>query len=452
MANCGKCYKDDCSGQCEMDRFFEGSYKDSQIYAISGFSERTIKEDLETIEKLSVELPDVDYILDNIVYYMFTNHVTTGDYEEDKKLDEYLHQVNFNGQRNIDVLKGVAKGYRKYGYYGLLNTKQGLVGVHPAQIVASIVSNPKIPVLRQTLAYIIQKVDQPLYSDSVTRVEGWNQNKFVGSLDTETVKEIIKDPEKYKDQYYIADSDEFACVRIDTSKVFGVSPLLKDRKRITLILNILDRMNYDIVRNGIGTIALKAKTNLLDELEETAESGVLPSAGQLLDMGRTAREERERKVAEDMQALSDKLATTAYNDALIYPSRFSELKQLTRDTRAIDFIDYLSQYVSPIIAQLFGVPARLFDLGKTVSNIGTHSIIDNAMRNNIIPMREQFIGQCSPVLKKAIGLKNNVTFASYEFTRDYNYENDLKILEAYRQLKEIDIHKAETYLEKNLIV
>lgn len=436
-----------------MDRYFKGVNENALLYSNSGFKEQPINKDLETIEKLSIELPDVDYILDNIVNYMFTNHITTNDYKEDEKLNAFLYDLNFNGQRNIDVLKGVAKGYRKYGYYGLLNTGEGLVGVHPTQIVASVIDYPKIPVLKQTLTYIIRKN----YSDGsrgLTRVYGLNKDKDGGytGLSPEEVKNILAEPEKYKDEYLIVTDEEFSCVRLDTSKVFGVSPLLKDRKRVQLILNILDRMSYDIVRNGIGTIALQAKVNLLDELEETSESGILPSAGQLLDMGRTARKEREKKVAEDMQAISDKLATTEYNDALVYSSRFGELKQLARDTKALDFLDYLAQYIPAIICQMFGVPARLFDLNKTVSNIGTYSIIDNSMKNCIIPMRDQFIGQCSTVIKNASGVKEHIRFASYEFTKDYNYANDLNILEAYRQLKEIDPVMAQAYLEKNLIV
>ena len=104
---------------------------------------------------------------------------------------------------------------------------------------------------------------------------------------------------------------------------------------------------------------------------------------------------------------------------------------------------------------MFGVPARLFDLGKTVSNIGTHSIIDNSMKNNIIPMRTHFIGQCSRLLENAIGLNHHeqdITFASYEFSKDYNYSNDMTILEVYDRLKEINPEKAEAYLDKNLII
>lgn len=450
MAECSKCYKDECSGQCEMDRYFKGDTSNSLLYSNSGFKEQPIGKDLETIEKLASELPDVDYILDNIVNYMFTNHITTNDYEEDKKLNEFLYSLNFNGQRNIDVLKGVAKGYRKYGYYGLLNTGEGLVGVHPTQIVASVIDYPKSPVIKQTLTYIIKR-NYTGERDSLTRVYGLNKS-FTGGLTAEEVRAIVENPKKYEKEYLIVTDDEFSCVRLDTSKVFGVSPLLKDRKRVQLILNILDRMSYDIVRNGIGTIALQAKVNLLDELEETSESGILPSAGQLLDMGRTAREERERKVAEDMQAISEKLATTEYNDALVYSSRFGELKQLDRDTKALDFLDYLAQYIPAIICQMFGVPARLFDLNKTVSNIGTYSIIDNSMKNCIIPMRDHFIGQCSNVIKVASRVNTHVRFASYEFTKDYNYANDLNIIEAYRQLKEIDPVMAQAYLEKNLIV
>ena len=87
-----------------------------------------------------------------------------------------------------------------------------------------------------------------------------------------------------------------------------MSPLLKDRKRVELILNILNRMNYDISRNGIGTIALQAKDTLEEQIEESVEQGTSFSSGALLDMGRTAKDERNKKIIEDMNAFAEKLS------------------------------------------------------------------------------------------------------------------------------------------------
>lgn len=434
-----------------MDKFFNSAVEDRLLYTSSGYREMPIGKDLETIEKLALSLPDVDYILDSIVYYMFTNRLTTKDEEKDKLLNKFLQETNFNGQRNIDVLQGVAKGYRKYGYYGLYNSGNGLVGVHPKDILAINIPYPEHPVLRQTLGYVIKRTDDA--HAIVDRITGYS--KGYSNLDIEAYMDLLQNPEKYKDDLLLVTEDNFSCVKLDTSKVFGISPLLKDRKRVQLLLNILDRMNYDIARNGIGTIALQAKDSIIDSIEEGEAEGFVPSAGQLLDMGRTAKKERADKIAKDMEDISQKLSETEYNDAIVYSSKFENLLQLTRDTKAVDFLDYLSLYASSIVAQMFGVPARLFDLGKTVSNIGTHSIIDNSMKNNIIPMRTHFIGQCSRLLENAVGLNHHeqdITFASYEFSKDYNYSNDMTILEVYDRLNEINPEKAEAYLDKNLII
>ena len=211
-------------------------------------------------------------------------------------------------------------------------------------------------------------------------------------------------------------------------------------------------MNYDISRNGIGTIALQAKDTLEEQIEESVEQGTAFSGGELLDMGRTAKGERTKKIIEDMNAFAEKLSETEFNDAIVYSGNFQNLEQLERDTKATDFLDYLSQYVPAIICQMFGVPARLFDLNKTVSNIGTYSIIDNAMKNTIIPMRDHFIGQVVHILQHASGLSEHIKFDSYEFTNNYNYNNDLYILDVYDRLKSIDDKMAEAYLKKNLIV
>lgn len=445
---CGKCKKDDCGGQCAMDRHFLADYKDRLIYSSTGFRGTSINENLEEIEQLALDLPDVDYILDNIVNYMFTNYLTTDNFEKDEDLRKFLYDHNFNGQRNYDVLKQVAKGYRKYGYYGILATKEGLVGIHPKDILACVIDYPKMPVLRQNLTYLIKKSDY--YRTPYVQKTG--NPRVASDYSEDDIKEILKDPEKYKNDVMVVTNDEFACVRLDTSQVFCMSPLLKDRKRVELILNILNRMNYDISRNGIGTIALQAKDTLEEQIEESVEQGSAFSSGELLDMGRTAKAERTQKIVEDMNAFAEKLSETEFNDAIVYSGNFQNLEQLERDTKATDFLDYLSQYVPAIICQMFGVPARLFDLNKTVSNIGTYSIIDNAMKNTIIPMRDHFLGQIVHLLQQATGLEEHIKFDSYEFTNSYNYNNDLYILDVYERLKGVNEQMAEAYLAKNLIV
>ena len=446
--SCGKCRKDECGGDCAMDRYFNAEYKDRLVFQSSGFRGTPVGENLEDIERLALDLPDIDYILDNIVNYMFTNYLTTEDFDKDKVLRDYLYKLNFNGQRNYDVLKQVAKGYRKYGYYGILNTGEGLVGIHPKDILACVIDYPKKPVLRQTLTYLIKNTN--VFVTPFDRKTG--NNRPVTDYSADDIQKILENPEEYKNEVLVVTDKEFACVRIDTSQVFCMSPLLKDRKRVELILNILNRMNYDISRNGIGTIALQAKDTLEEQIEESVEQGTSFSSGELLDMGRTAKGERTKKIIEDMNAFAEKLSETEFNDAIVYSGNFQNLEQLERDTKATDFLDYLSQYVPAIICQMFGVPARLFDLNKTVSNIGTYSIIDNAMKNTIIPMRDHFLGQVIHILQNATNLSEHIKFDSYEFTNNYNYNNDLYILEVYDKLKVINPKMAEAYLKKNLIV
>lgn len=446
--SCGRCNNDECGGKCAMDKAFTPHYKDMLVYSNSSFKGASVGESLETIEQLALDLPDVDYILDSIVSYMFTNSLTFDDYNLDEKLYEYLYSLNFNGQRNIDTLKEVAKGYTKYGYYGLYNSGDGLVGIHPKKIIACTIDYPEKPVLKQTLTYLIKATDfegTPYYQKTGNPKGDNNYSK-------EDILDIIENPEKYKDEVMVVTEDNFSCVRLDTSKVYGISPLLRDRKRIELILNILNRMNYDISRNGIGTIALQAKDTLEEQISESVDQGTSFSGGELLSMGRSAKEERQQKIIEDMDEFARKLSETEFNDAIVYTGNFQNLEQLERDTKATDFLDYLSQYVSAIICQMFGMPARLFDLNKTVSNIGTHSIIDNAMKNTIIPKRDHFLGQIMHLLRKSVNIDKPIKFASYEFTNEYNYKNDTYILDVYERLKAINPQKAEAYLEKNLII
>ena len=53
---CGKCKKDDCGGQCAMDRHFLADYKDRLIYSSTGFRGTSINENLEEIEQLELHV------------------------------------------------------------------------------------------------------------------------------------------------------------------------------------------------------------------------------------------------------------------------------------------------------------------------------------------------------------------------------------------------------------
>lgn len=453
--SCGRCKKDDCGGQCAMDRAFGSIDAKSLIYSNIGFKGSTVSENLEAIEELALNLPDVEYILDNIVNYMFTNSLTVRDTDKDAKMYDYLYGHNFNGQRNLDVIKEVAKGYHKYGYYGLLNTGEGLIGVHPSNIIACVINNKKKPVLSQCLTYLITNNNNyytNYYHSPYDRKTG-NLKAVNSQYSEEQVLDIIANPEKYKNDVMVVTEDDFSCVRLDTSKVFCMSPLLKDRKRVNLILNILDRMNYDIARNGIGTIAMQAKDTLEEQISESVEQGASFTGTDLIAVSRTVGDERKQAIAKEIEKFSEELSKTEFNDAIVYGGNFQNLQQLSRDTKSTDFLDFLSQYVPAIVCQMFGVPARLFDLNKTVSNIGTYSIIDNSMKNTIIPKRDHFLGQIMNMLAKAVGLpKEHIKFASYEFTNNYNYNNDIYILDVYERLKNINKDLAEQYLTKNLIV
>ena len=57
----------------------------------------------------------------------------------------------------------------------------------------------------------------------------------------------------------------------------------------------------------------------------------------MLDLGRTAKEERNQKIIEDIEKFAEKLSETEFNDAIVYTGNFQNLEQLERDTKATDF-------------------------------------------------------------------------------------------------------------------
>ncbi|MGH2123234.1 hypothetical protein ACQ10H_15495, partial [Enterococcus faecalis] len=82
---------------------------------------------------------------------------------------------------------------------------------------------------------------------------------------------------------------------------------------------------------------------------------------------------------------------------LAVSNAFKKMDHLPRVTKATEFLSYLNQE-GEIMAQVFGVPNVLLGLGKISENISMEKVIDNAMLNSIIPLRENITTQISSIL------------------------------------------------------
>ena len=60
---------------------------------------------LDKIEYMKKNLPALDYVKNQTVYYIFSNGITTGETESNNVLQRWLYQKNLNGVPNYLVLQ-----------------------------------------------------------------------------------------------------------------------------------------------------------------------------------------------------------------------------------------------------------------------------------------------------------------------------------------------------------
>lgn len=136
-------------------------------------------------------------------------------------------------------------------------------------------------------------------------------------------------------------------------------------------------------------------------------------AGEILNQSSEAIQTRKDKAKQEVKELLEQIKGSSSDNIIAISSMFEKMDHLPRVTKATEFLDYLTMKEGSIIAQCFGIVPELIGLGDVSGNVSMEKIIDNAMTNTIVPMREAFATQISPMLSKKLGLPK-IYFDKYE--------------------------------------
>lgn len=360
---------------------------------------------IKDVDWLVENLPGIDYVLSRMANYIFANGMTTGYDEQDERLDTWLYdESNRQDSTNYSVLScaimdAIAFGccgirmydgnlymYRK-GYYGALTSEEDGV--------------------KEIVAYFIR--------EDRSRVENEIETDEWDEIDT--YEDIVR---WFKDNGYILldPATEFANLRNDTSQLFGYSPLLRDKQRINLILSVYERLNYDITYDGPGRIILHTKDGFVsDEKNEISATEVFRNApGMVEDRFAEAKKEARRLAKELKESSSDAVG--------VMSGAFDkDITHLPRVTKATEFLEWLDVDMT-IIAQILGMSPTLLEVGELHGNVSVEKIIDTAMLNTIIPLREKYAIQFSDLIAKRLGV-TKVAFNKYDMVQTQD-ENEIR--------------------------
>lgn len=362
------------------------------------------KYEIRDVDWLVENLPGIDYVVSRMVNYIFANGMTTGFDEQDDRLDKWLYEdQNKMGATNYSVLASVFADAAIYGCCGLrmydgnlYPIKKGYYGILTLDAEG----------IQETVGYYIRS-DRKKVEEHIDTTE-WEE--FSGYED---ILRWFSD-----NDYILLDETEFVNVRNDTGELFGVSPLLRDKQRLNLILSVYERLNYDIRYDGPGRIILHTKDGFVsDDKNEVSTTEVLNNApGMLAERYDNAKKEA-RRIAKDLK--------DSTSDAVgVMSGAFDkDITHLPRVTKATEFLDWLNVDMV-VIAQILGMSPTLLEVGELHGNVSVEKIIDTAMLNTIIPKREMYAIQVSDMIAGRLGV-SKVAFNKYDMVQTQD-ENEIR--------------------------
>ena len=356
---------------------------------------------LEKVDEYMRVLPGADYVLTQTLNYIFSNGVTTGSIVDDKKLDAFLYRKNDEGTTNLHVLHDTigmaithgACGLRwlngniyqyKWGTYRILTLLRNGIRVVVGFLVSE--KGDKVPPIK----FDFEKYTE--YEDFLRDIED---------------KGLI-----------LLDTNEFMVMRNDTSLPYGHSPLLRDEARLDLLTAVYERLNYDIRYDGPGRIIIRPKDGFASgDMNDISTTAVISEALKAQDKENKALLNEAKRVAKQIQGSSS-------DSVIVLSNAFSDkIEHLERVTKATEFFTWIKNDTL-LLAQDFGMSPSLLELGNVSGNVSMTSIIDLAMTNSIVPLRERYAQQFSLFIANHLGVEK-VYFNIYEMAQQED-ENTMR--------------------------
>ena len=381
--------------QRAIDSILESMLECNSCNDIGSLPKKYVGKGLDKVDEYMRVLPGADYVLTQTLNYMFSNGLTTGSIKDDEKLNKFLYKKNDRQTLNKDELRNAigmaithgASGLRwlngniyqyKWGAYRILTLQRNGIEI--------------------VLGYLIAKDGKAVPPVKFDFTEYTEYADFIRDIDD---KDLI-----------LLDTNEFMVIRNDTSLPYGHSPLLADEARLDLLTAVYERLNYDIRYDGPGRIIIRPKDGLLGGDDSTDASTAQVLQGALAGQEKTARaiKAEAARVARDIKKSS--------SDSVIVLSNMfdKDIDHLERVTKATEFFAWIKNDTL-VLAQDFGMAPSLLELGGISGNVSMTSIIDTAMVNTIVPLREKYSEQFSSFISNKIGAEK-IYFDKYDMKQN----------------------------------
>lgn len=336
-------------------------------------------------------LPGMNYVKNRALSYIMSNGMTTGGADDDERLKIWLYgQRNSMGSSNFHVLREAIGNAIVYGECGLRLYKGCLYMYEKGHFG---ILYERTEGVTRIIAYFIRKDGDVVEGDIDTKE--WQ--------DFTSYRDIVEWFDERK--MILLDPSEFVNLRNDTSLLHGMSPLLQDTQRVRLLLAVYERLNYDIRYDGPGRILLFAKSRDDTEEDQSTSSVITNNSG-------PAKESMFKKVLSEVRRIALQIKDSSSDQVIAVSDGFDkDIKHLPRVTKATEFMEWIENE-GVIIAQILGMSSVLVEVGSWSGNVSMEKIIDDAMINTIVPFRELYAVQFSPLISSYLNV-GKVFFDKY---------------------------------------
>lgn len=344
----------------------------------------------QKIDRMYELLPTIDYAKDQVVNYIFSDGIVSSTLNETEILQSYLAKNNLNGVSNFSTLRECVGWAIIDGECGIRNYQDALY------------------IYKSGYFGIIYDVE-----DGITKVYGYVVSKSGRLLSDVDLKDItLYDYLQSDEDILVLSTDEFVHIRNDISFLHGQSPLLTDQLRLDLLITTYQQLLKDLKYDGPGRIVIRPKDGYISGDENDV------STGTLLDTTIINEDARAEKMKKEAARVAEEIKHSSSDSVVVLSNGFDkEITHLERVTKATEFLTWIQEKEGMIISEVIGVEGRLLGYGHQAGNVAMNKVIDNAMRNSIIPLRRAYQVQFADFIKIAARV-SMVSFGEHVFEED----------------------------------
>lgn len=374
-----------------------------------GFKFRFSDDKYERIDYLKKNLSSLPYVEEQFIDKLFSNGLTTGDETSDKQiLEPFLYHQNIQGITNYEVIQSAVIEAWEYGKSGIrwLSDEDGIIRVPHDRYCSLQVWDANYKGFKKTIAYAIALTEESISIGNEAIDIDKDEYLRTGSLTT-----------RNQDISIVA-AEDFINLRRDVSEEDGISIFERDQLRYKLLCLAYERLNYDLKYDGPGRIIFWLKDDIISNSTDMSTSELI---SQLAD----SKDKRAERATKELEEVANAIKNSGSDNVILSPSMFEDkIEHLPRVTKATEFFDWIKEEEGIIVAQSFGLSPALLELGEVSGNVSMEKIIDNAMVNNIVPLRERVAVQMSHMLASHLGVEK-IYFNKYELKQNIDYSTEI---------------------------